>query len=99
METKLRVVIADDERPARSFLAAMLRRFPDGCSSGGAASGTGGVDVSGTARADLALLGPQITGLDGAEVVRLLRQYRLPPISVVAASLGSAVRVFELTAF
>ena len=26
---KLRVVIADDERPARSFLAAILRTFND----------------------------------------------------------------------
>jgi DNA-binding NarL/FixJ family response regulator len=29
MNSAMRVVIADDERPARSFLAAMLRSFED----------------------------------------------------------------------
>ena len=29
MNARLRVLIADDERPARSFLAALLRSFDD----------------------------------------------------------------------
>ena len=41
---KVRVVIADDERPARSFLAAVLRKFDDvelvGEASNGAAEST-----------------------------------------------------------
>src|SRR5262249_59461744 len=41
----LRVVIADDERPARSFLAAMLRGFEDVTLVGEAEDGAEAVEV------------------------------------------------------
>ena len=40
MNARLRVVIADDERPARSFLAALLRSFDDVLIVAEAESGT-----------------------------------------------------------
>ncbi len=42
VNARLRVVIADDERPARSFLAALLRSFEDVVMVAEAASGTRG---------------------------------------------------------
>ena len=42
MSARLRVVIADDERPARSFLVALLRSFDDVTIVGEAAIGQGG---------------------------------------------------------
>ncbi len=45
MNARLRVVIADDERPARSFLAALLRSFDDVVVVAEAASGTEAVAV------------------------------------------------------
>src|SRR5689334_720584 len=98
METKLRVVIADDERPARSFLAAMLRTFPDVTLIGEAATGTEAVEVIEKERPDLALLDLQMPELDGLGVVRLIRKDRLPLVAFVTAYDEYAVRAFELNA-
>jgi DNA-binding NarL/FixJ family response regulator len=45
MNGSLRVVIADDERPARSFLASMLRGFEDVSLVGEAENGAEAVEV------------------------------------------------------
>ena len=45
MTSRLRVVIADDERPARSFLAALLRAFDDVAIVGEASSGKEAVAI------------------------------------------------------
>jgi len=98
MDTKLRVVIADDERPARSFLAAMLQSFPDVHLVGEAANGSEAVAVIEKERPDLALLDLQMPEVDGLEVVRLIRKDRLPLIAFVTAYDEYAVRAFELNA-
>ena len=98
METKLRVVIADDERPARSFLAAMLRTFPDVDLIGEAATGTDAIELIEKERPDLALLDLQMPEVDGIGVVRLLRKDRLPLIAFVTAYDEYAVKAFELNA-
>jgi len=98
METKLRVVIADDERPARSFLAAMLRMFPDVALIGEASTGTEAVELIENERPDLALLDLQMPELDGLGVVRLIRKDRLPLVAFVTAYDEYAVRAFELNA-
>ncbi|MEO6726759.1 MAG: LytTR family DNA-binding domain-containing protein [Blastocatellia bacterium] len=98
METKLRIVIADDERPARSFLAAMMRTFPDVELVGEASTGTEAVDLIERARPDLALLDLQMPELDGLGVVRLIRKDRLPLVAFVTAYDQYAVRAFDLNA-
>jgi two-component system LytT family response regulator len=98
METRLRVAIADDERPARSFLAALLATFPDVELIGEAANGAEAVELIERARPDLALLDLQMPGVDGIGVVRLLRKDRLPLIAFVTAYDEYAVRAFELNA-
>ncbi len=98
METKLRVVIADDERPARSFLAATLRAFPDVDLIGEATNGAEAVALIEKERPDLALLDLQMPELDGLGVVRLLKKDRLPLIAFVTAYDEYAVKAFELNA-
>jgi DNA-binding LytR/AlgR family response regulator len=98
METKLKVVIADDERPARSFLAAMLRTFPDVDLIGEGANGAEAVELIEKERPDLALLDLQMPEVDGLGVVRLLRKDHLPLIAFVTAFDEYAVRAFELNA-
>jgi len=98
METKLRIVIADDERPARSFLAAMLRTFPDVDLIGEASTGTEAVELIEKERPDLALLDLQMPELDGLGVVRLIRKDHLPLIAFVTAYDEYAVRAFDLNA-
>ncbi len=94
--TPLRIVIADDERPARSFLAALLRSFPDVEVIGEAATGPDAVDLIERTNPDLALLDLQMPELDGIGVVRLLR--RMPLVAFVTAYDEYAVRAFELNA-
>ena len=72
--TTLRVVVADDERPARSFLIALLRGSPDVEVVGEAADGAEAVAVIERTRPDLALLDLQMPELDGLGVVRTLER-------------------------
>ena len=85
MSPRLRIVIADDERPARSFLAALLRSFDDVVIVGEAASGTEAVAAIERERPDLALLDLQMPELDGIGVVRMLKKECMPLVAFVTA--------------
>jgi two-component system LytT family response regulator len=98
MNEKLRIVIADDERPARAFLAAILRTFDDVEIVGEAANGAEAVEQIESKRPDLALLDLQMPQIDGLGVVRLLRKNRTPLIAFVTAYDEYAVQAFELNA-
>jgi two-component system LytT family response regulator len=96
--TTLRVVVADDERPARAFLLAMLRGTPDVEVVGEAADGAEAVALIERTRPDLALLDLQMPEVDGLGVVRLLRRDALPLVAFVTAYDQYAVQAFELNA-
>jgi DNA-binding LytR/AlgR family response regulator len=98
MTEKIRVVIADDERPARSFLGAILRKFGDVEIVGEAASGVEAVRLIESQRPDLALLDLQMPEVDGLGVVRLLKKKTMPLVAFVTAHDEYAVRAFELNA-
>lgn len=95
---KLRVVIADDERPARSFLAAMLRSFPEVDLLAESSSGPEAVESIYRYRPDLALLDLQMPELDGLAVASLIEKDCRPLIAFVTAYDEYAVRAFELNA-
>jgi two-component system LytT family response regulator len=98
VNARLRVVIADDERPARSFLAALLRTFDDVLIVAEAETGKEAVAVIERERPDLALLDPQMPELDGMGVVRMLKKGDVPLIAFVTAYDEYAVRAFEVNA-
>ena len=98
MNARLRVVIADDERPARSFLAALLRSFDDVVIVAEASSGKEAVAAIERERPDLALLDLQMPELDGIGVVRMLKKNVMPLIAFVTAYDEYAVRAFEVNA-
>jgi len=98
MNSMLRVAIADDERPARSFLAAMLRGFDDVKLVGEATNGAEAIELIERERPDLALLDLQMPEIDGLGVARLLKKTRMPLIAFVTAYDEYAVRAFELNA-
>jgi len=98
MSAKIRVVIADDERPARSFLAAALRAFEDVEIVGEGETGTEAIELIERERPDLALLDLQMPEIDGLGVVRLLKRNTMPLVAFVTAYDEYAVRAFELNA-
>jgi two-component system LytT family response regulator len=96
--SKLRVVIAEDERPARLFLVAMLNAFEDVKIVGEASNGNDAVSIIETEQPDLAFLDLQMPGLDGLSVVKSLRKNQMPLIAFVTAYDQYAVQAFELNA-
>jgi two-component system LytT family response regulator len=91
-------VIADDERPARSFLAALLRGFDDVVLVAEASSGKEAVTLITQERPDLALLDLQMPEVDGIGVVRMLKKHEMPLIAFVTAYDEYAVQAFEVNA-
>jgi two-component system, LytTR family, response regulator len=98
MSARLRVVVADDERPARSFLIALLRSFDDVTVVGEATSGREVVALIEKEQPDFALLDLQMPELDGIGVVRTLKKTAMPLIAFVTAYDEYAVKAFEVNA-
>lgn len=98
MTHKLRVVIADDERPARAFLAGLVRKCADVSLVAEVASGGEAVNAIQDLRPDLALLDLQMPELDGLGVVRTIPKDKLPLVAFVTAYDEYAVQAFELNA-
>ena len=98
MTARLRVVVADDERPARSFLVALLRSFEDVTVVGEATTGKEAVAMIEKEKPDLAFLDWQMPELDGMGVVRQLRRQTMPLVAFVTAYDEYAVRAFEVNA-
>jgi two-component system LytT family response regulator len=94
----VRVVLADDERPARSYLRNLLENENTVRVVGEAANGSEAVAMIEREAPDLALLDLQMPELDGLEVVQMLRPDRLPLVAFVTAYEEYAVRAFELNA-
>jgi two-component system LytT family response regulator len=98
MTTRIRTVVADDERPARAFLLALLERYDDVDVVGEAETGSEAAELIERERPDLALLDLQMPELDGLGVVRMIRKDRMPLVAFVTAYDEYAVRAFELNA-
>ncbi|MEP6923338.1 MAG: response regulator [Pyrinomonadaceae bacterium] len=98
MTAKLRTVIADDERPARTFLRNLLDGFEDVEIVGEAESGLEALELIEKTKPDLALLDLQMPELTGLEVVKMLRKDYTPLIAFVTAYDEFAVQAFEVNA-
>ena len=94
----LRVVVADDERPARAFLVELLRSCDAVHVAGEAGSGEEAVSVIQLARPDLALLDLRMPEMGGLDVVRQLPPGAIPLVAFVTAFDDYAVDAFELNA-
>jgi len=98
----LRVVIVDDEAPARSRLKELLadcaRELPLTI-SGEAASGPAAIELLAADPADVVLLDVRMPEMDGIEVAQHLQKLERPPAVVFATAYDAyAIRAFELHA-
>jgi len=94
----VRVVVADDERPARRFLIGLLRACPGVDLVGEAASGEEVLALIQAHRPHLALLDLQMPEMGGLEVVRRLPPATVPLVAFVTAFDDHAIEAFELNA-
>lgn len=98
MPKPLRVVLADDERPARRFLVNLLKSFADVAVVGEAANGKDALDLVAAERPDLVLLDLHMPEMGGLDVARLLKAGATPSIAFVTAHDEFAIQAFELDA-
>jgi two-component system response regulator AlgR len=100
--TPLRVLVIDDESPAR----ARMRELLDDCQAetpnvvvGEAANGLEGLDILSSTEADVALVDIHMPGMSGIEFARHMQLLATPPAIVfITAHDQYAVKAFELNA-
>lgn len=95
----LRVLVADDEAPAREELAWLLGRDPDVDDVRTAATGAEVLRSLDSHEADALFLDIRMPGLDGLDVARVLARFKAPPkVVFVTAYDEHAVEAFDLRA-
>jgi len=98
----LRVVIVDDEAPARSRLRDLLADCADELALavvGEAANGRAAIELMAAVPADVVLLDVRMPDMDGIEVARHLQKFERPPAVVFATAYDEfAIRAFEVHA-
>jgi len=97
-EPILKVIVADDERPARRFLTGLLKSCDAVQLVGEAASGAEAIALIQAQCPDLALLDLQMPEVGGLEVVRRTPKRIMPLVAFVTAFDDFAVEAFELNA-
>jgi two-component system LytT family response regulator len=90
--------VADDERPARRFLLALIATVPDAVVVGEADNGAEAVQLIEREKPDLAFLDIEMPEVDGMAVVRMLPRRLVPLIVFVTAYDDYAVKAFEVNA-
>ncbi len=95
---KLRVIVADDERPAREFLKSVLREFEQVELVGEAENGADAIELIKAVKPDLAILDLKMPEMSGLDAVRLLRKSQMPLVAFVTAHDEFAVQAFEVNA-
>jgi len=96
MTDALRVILVDDEEPARNILRAYLSEMPGVSIVAECANGFEAVKAVGEHEPDLLLLDIQMPKLNGFEVLELLE--REQPVVFVTAHDEHALRAFEVHA-
>jgi len=95
---KIRVLIVDDERPARRKIRRFLGMDPDVEIAGESAGGRDAVEAIQRERPDLVFLDVQMPGMDGFSVIEALDLHPMPQIVFVTAHDQFALRAFEVHA-
>lgn len=98
-DSTLRVVVTDDEAPARKKLLRFLSQEPDVAVVAEAANGPESIAAVSETKPDLLFLDIQMPGMDGFAVAEALDAIFLPKIVFVTAYDEFAIRAIEIHAF
>jgi two-component system, LytTR family, response regulator AlgR len=94
-----RVLIVDDEPPARERLRQLLEELADVDIAGEAANGEQAVRLAGELKPDVVLLDVRMPGMNGLEAARHLALFETPPAVVFTTAYDTyAVEAFEAQA-
>lgn len=96
---KLRVLVVDDEAPARRKILRLLRQEADVQVVGEADGAEAGVAAISKHKPDLIFLDVQMPGADGFDVVAAIPTENMPRVIFVTAHDKFAVKAFEVHAF
>jgi len=95
----MKVLIVDDESPARDRLRQLLEDDPQHTVVGEAANGQEAIEVAAETKPDVVLLDIRMPGLDGIEVARHLNSLENPPAVIFATAYDEyAIDAFEANA-
>ena len=94
----LRVIVAEDQAPAREHLVSLLSDQPDVEVVAVCTNGASAVSAIRTHAADVVLLDIQMPECNGFEVARMVGLDRMPPIIFITAYEDHAVQAFEIRA-
>lgn len=95
----MRILIVDDERPARERLADQLREIQRCEIAGEAASGREALTLCERLRPDVALLDIRMPGMDGIETARHMSRLANPPAVIFTTAYDEyAIEAFEAEA-
>jgi len=97
-DTRLRVLLVDDEAAARSRLRHFLRQEPDAFLVGECSNGAQAVQAITEIRPDVVFLDVQMPRLDGFAVCRTVGEAAMPPVVFVTAYDHYALKAFEVHA-
>jgi len=84
----MKVLIVDDEPPARDRLRELLNRLPDYEPCGEAGNGMEALRLAARLQPDIVLLDIQMPGLDGLETARRLAELAQPPAIIFVTAYG-----------
>lgn len=95
----MKVLVVDDEQPARERLTSMLADMPDYEVCGIAANGVECVRVAEREHPDIVLMDVRMPGMDGIEAARHLASMERPPAVIFTTAYGEhALEAFEAKA-
>jgi two-component system LytT family response regulator len=94
----IRVLVVDDEAPARQRLIDLLKKDPQVESVLQAANGRAAVEIIGREEPDLVFLDVQMPELDGLQMIEMVGAAAMPLTIFVTAYDRHAIRAFEANA-
>jgi two-component system, LytTR family, response regulator len=95
---RLRVLVVDDEMPARQRLVDLLKKDPQVGRVSEAANGKAAVEIIGREAPDLVFLDVQMPELDGLQVIETVGAAAMPLTVFITAYDQHAIRAFEANA-